>query len=286
MIINNRKKKRQKKVLKKNDPLVKPDSYNDNKVQLYNAIKDHVDAGFSSRQIAKILHCSRNTIRKYMNGDFDALCRRELLSGADRYYDYIMKSLASGMIRKDIYREIKKQGYSGQVSTAYDYMNKLIEAHGIEIAVYRSASIETISRKKQLNKYDHVTRRSIFRFLWMNDTAATGYRDYFMDKYPIIGELYKCIKEFRQIFKEKSLPQLYLFIDRYKASGIKELEIFAAGLEKDLEAIENAVISDLSNGFVEGVNNKLKMIKRTMYGRCGQKLLTAKLMYDPHSKPG
>ncbi|AFA47240.1 transposase [Acetobacterium woodii DSM 1030] len=151
--------------LKKNDPLVKLDSYNENKAQLYKAIKDHVDAGFSSRQIAKILHCSRNTIRKYMNGDFDALCRRELLSGADRYYDYIMKSLASGMIRKDIYREIKKQGYSGQVSTAYDYMNKLIEAHGIEIAVYRGASIESISRKKQLSKFDHVTRRSIFRFI-------------------------------------------------------------------------------------------------------------------------
>ncbi|WP_423055521.1 hypothetical protein [Acetobacterium carbinolicum] len=104
---NNRKKKLQQKAFKKNDPSVKPVSYNENKVQLNYAIKEHVDAGFSSRQIAKILHCSRNTIRKYMNGDFDALCRRELLSGADRYYDYIMKALASGMIRKDIYREIK-----------------------------------------------------------------------------------------------------------------------------------------------------------------------------------
>ncbi|MBQ3414356.1 MAG: transposase, partial [Clostridia bacterium] len=36
--------------------------------------------------------------------------------------------------------------------------------------------------------------------------------------------------------------------------------------------------SDLSNGFVEGTNSKLKMIKRTMYGRCGKKLLAAKLM--------
>ncbi|WP_115028077.1 transposase [Acetobacterium bakii] len=219
-----------------------------------------------------------------MNGDFDALCRRELLSGADRYYDYIMKSLASGMIRKDIYREIKKQGYRGKMSAAYDYMNNLIQVHGIEIAVYRSASLESISRKKQLHKFDHITRRSIFRFVWLNDAVVSAYRDYLMDKYPIIGELYKCIKEFRQIFKEKSLPQLYLFIDRYKNSKIKELAIFAAGLEKDLEAIENAVASDLSNGFVEGINNKLKMIKRTMYGRCGQKLLTAKLMYDPHSK--
>lgn len=85
-------------------------------------------------------------------------------------------------------------------------MNKLIVMHGIEIAVNRSSSIEAITRRKQLNKFDHITRQSILRFLWMNDAVVTGYRDYLMETYPIIGELYKCIKEFRQIFKEKSLP--------------------------------------------------------------------------------
>ena len=48
--------------------------------------------------------------------------------------------------------------------------------------------------------------------------------------------------------------------------SIKELASFANGLSKDIDAIENAVASELSNGFVEGTNSKLKMIKRTMYG--------------------
>ena len=43
--------------------------------------------------------------------------------------------------------------------------------------------------------------------------------------------------------------------------------------------MENAVAYEYSNGFVEGTNSKLKMIKRTMYGRCGRKLLEAKLRY-------
>lgn len=188
-----------------------------------------------------------------MNGDFDALCCREPQSCADRYYDY---------------------------------MNKLIQNQGIEITVYRSSSIEAIECKKQLNKFDHLSRREIFRFLWMSEDILPKHRDYLMVNYPIIWELYKCVKEWRRVFKEKSLPQLYLFIDRYKESELKPLAIFATGLEKDLEAVENAVMSDLSNGFVEGFKNKLKMINRTKYGRCGQKLLTAKLMYDPHSKSG
>ena len=43
--------------------------------------------------------------------------------------------------------------------------------------------------------------------------------------------------------------------------------------------IENAVAYDYSNGFVEGTNSRLKMIKRTMYGRCRKRLLEAKLRY-------
>lgn len=72
---------------------------------------------------------------------------------------------------------------------------------------------------------------------------------------------------------------LYLFIDRYIKSDIKELSCFAAGLERDLDAVENSVSNPLLNGFVEGTNSKLKMVKRTMYGRCNKDLLAAKLMY-------
>ena len=75
------------------------------------------------------------------------------------------------------------------------------------------------------------------------------------------------------------MPKLYLFIEHYKISEIKELASFANGLEKDIYAVENAVASNLSNGFVEGTNSKLKMVKRTMYGRCSKQLLEAKLMY-------
>ena len=66
--------------------------------------------------------------------------------------------------------------------------------------------------------------------------------------------------------------------EKYKNSSLKEISRFASGLERDLPAVENAVASPLSNGFVEGTNSKLKMIKRTMYGRCGKELLAAKLI--------
>jgi len=52
---------------------------------------------------------------------------------------------------------------------------------------------------------------------------------------------------------------------RFMKSSIKS---FATGFSRDLAAVENSVASGLSNGFVEGTNSKLKMVKRTMYGHC------------------
>ena len=94
-----------------------------------------------------------------------------------------------------------------------------------------------------------------------------------------LQELHRCIKEFRNIFKKRNIPLLYLFIEKYCKSELKALKSFAEGLKRDIDAIENAVAYDYSNGFVEGTNSRLKMIKRTMYGRCRKRLLEAKLRY-------
>ena len=79
---------------------------------------------------------------------------------------------------------------------------------------------------------------------------------------------------------------LYLFIDKYKKSKVKELRSFAKSLENDMDAVENAVAYDYSNGFVEGTNSRLKMIKRTMYGKCNRELLEAKLRYMRQEQNG
>lgn len=159
-------------------------------------------------------------------------------------------------------------------------MNKLIEKFQIDIAIYKSSTAEAIQKRKALQKYDHISRNGIFRFLWMGAELTQTHKKYLMDTYPQLKDMLSCIREFREIYQRKSMPLLYLFIEKYKKSTLKELSRFAEGLEKDLSAVENSVASPLSNGFVEGTNSKLKMIKRTMYGRCNKSLLAAKLMYS------
>lgn len=122
--------------------------------------------------------------------------------------------------------------------------------------------------------------------MWMNTELTDDHKKYIYDKYPNIWELHCCIKEFRNIFKNRNVPLLYLFVEKYSNSSIKALKSFAEGLKRDIDAVENAVAYNFSNGFVEGTNSRLKMIKRSMYGRCGKQLLEAKLRYTKSSKNG
>lgn len=60
--------------------------YNEKSVQLYHAIHEYAAAGYSKREIAKIVHCGRNTVTKYLNGDYESLCRKNFRSGMDQFY--------------------------------------------------------------------------------------------------------------------------------------------------------------------------------------------------------
>ncbi len=63
-----------------------------------------------------------------------------------------------------------------------------------------------------------------------------------------------------------------------RASGIGAMQRFARTLSQDLEAVRNAITETWSTGQTEGQINKLKTLKRAMYGRAGAELLRARLL--------
>ena len=65
------------------------------------------------------------------------------------------------------------------------------------------------------------------------------------------------------------------------ATDILPLQRFVRTLRQDLGAVEGAVTEPWSNGPVEGHINRLKMLRRQMYGRAGVELLRARLLPLP-----
>ena len=93
---------------------------------------------------------------------------------------------------------------------------------------------------------------------------------------PFIEHFMTFLLAFHQVLLLRDPALLMRFIGFYKQDKYEELANFAAGLLKDLDAVKNALIyPEISNGPSEGINNKIKMVKRRTYGRAGTELLNA-----------
>ena len=79
--------------------------------------------------------------------------------------------------------------------------------------------------------------------------------------------------------REKNAEKLTDWLKSAKQSRVAELVTFANGVEKDRAAVEAAFVSEWSQGQVEGQVNRLKTLKRQMYGRAGVDLLRARVLH-------
>lgn len=238
-----------------------------------------LDAHYSYRQIAKILKVSRKTIAKVSCGNIENLCQSSYQSVWDPFSDEIMKGIRASKTGKEIYIELANHHRTiGKRTSFYKYIAQLADDSGLKLERYRHSPTPLPDGTVPQKDFDCIKRNGVLQYLWNGLEISQPHLDYLYREYPIIPVLRKRILEFREIFRWKNPYLLFLFIDNCKKSDNVKLSRFADGLNQDLEAVFNAVVSDLSNGYVEGINNKIKMVKRVMYGRCKLPLLKAKLI--------
>lgn len=100
---------------------------------------------------------------------------------------------------------------------------------------------------------------------------------YYLNQNKELSNLIYINKEFKTILFSKKPEELNVWITKAEQLNIYELNSFINLFKSDMEAVKNAIIYDYSNGITEGFNNKTKVIKRLMYGRCSQELLKIKV---------
>ena len=86
------------------------------------------------------------------------------------------------------------------------------------------------------------------------------------------------IQQFALMRRSRTGEHLDAWLVQTKSRDLPELQSFACGREKDKDAVSNGLTWSMNNGPVEGKINKLKYIKRSMYGRSGFPLLRQKVL--------
>ena len=227
--------------------------------------------GYSVERIGIIMHHNSDTIKRlldpaneFVNGHYDVKMNGKLAP----YHDEIIEMRSKGIPYTEIHRIISLKGYQGSVAALRMFIQKE-RSH--------------VTRLKQENEdVEYVARKSLSRLIYQKlDKVTTITKEQFeavLGKYPQLAHVYDLLGEFRKIMFSKDASKLESWMERAECFDIPEIQTFINSTSRDITAVRNAIENAYSNGLAEGSVNKIKVVKRIMYGRNSFELLRAKVL--------
>lgn len=231
------------------------------KWELIQEVQKLYKEGYNKSTIAKKVKISRQTVYIYL--EQRQPLERSTNSILDPYIPMIKKLILKGKKVFEIYNEIKANGYQGKTSLFTSRLRGIRQEARTNIKYIKRSKI------KKLLFYDieEIKDKNL-----KNDLKE------YLETNKELNELLNMIRKFKEIMFSKKPRKLSKWIKEAKKINVKELTNFITLIESDIEAVKNAIKYDYSNGLTEGFNNKTKVIKRIMYGRCSFDLLRLKIL--------
>jgi transposase len=241
------------------------------KEELIQEVKILKDKGFNGSQIARELNINKRTVKKYVqsNGSLiHATLGRTFNSKLDPYKEEIIKLLEERQTSLNIYDKIRTLGYAGSESLLRTFVSKTKKGNK---PILKSNS-EIVERKDTISL--------LYKDIEKVKSITTNQLEEIFKIYPVLNNIYNISREFKEVLFSNEAFKLDTWIEKCKELNISELNSFISGVERDIDAVKNAITYKYSNGLAEGTVNKIKVIKRIMYGRCSFELLRKKVLLN------
>ena len=217
--------------------------------------------GITITDISRKMKISRQTIYGYL--EQKQPLERSTHSILDPFVPMIKKLILEGKKVYEIYDEIRANGYKGKTSLFTSRLRGIRQEAKINVKYLKRSKI------KKLLFYDIEEIK--------DENLKNDLKEY-LETNQELNELFNMIRKFKEIVFSKKPRKLAKWIRDAKKINVKELTSFVTLIESDIDAVKNAIKYDYSNGLTEGFNNKTKVIKRVMYGRCSFDLLRLKIL--------
>jgi transposase len=240
-------------------------------------------AGMNVSQIVKETAISRKRVEKWLR--LPALPERNKMEpkmdSPAFFRDYLARRWSAGCHHvKTLLAELHTQGYTGCFSGLARFVSswRTREQGAAAQLDQQTPANETHS----LSVGHHVSSRVAAALLVKPRPLLTPAQAQKVDglkkSCPAFALMRSLAMQFRGILRSGTAEGLTKWIAKAKNCGIYSLKRFAKTLRRDWNAVKNSLKESFSNGPVEGHINRLKMLKRQMYGRAGFELLRARLL--------
>ncbi len=236
-------------------------------------------AGKSVREIAKTTGLARTTVQSILNmPTYTGVPQRgQCSSPIDRYSDFIAQNVAAGRINAvQLYKEIQKQGFTGVYSTVW----RLVRCFARQLGQLAS-NVPVVHQPPPST----ISLPSVFEVVqWLMEKQhtltpeQTGFLQQWLGSMPAIRAGRDAALRFTEILTERKPEKLEAWVVEAAASSSSVIRGFAKGIKADYDAVLAALQLPWSNAQLEGQVNRLKVIKRVMYGRAKFDLLKIRVM--------
>jgi len=236
----------------------------------YEAVHARHTVGQSIRQIADDLAISRRTVERLLRTPSfaDRRARSAATTQLDPYHEYLRTRWEAGCHNAaQLWRELQARGYRGSYGSVYHWLTG------------RSGSTR---RPRPVRGRPKVRRREWQKYLNRPPTTLSGEEQTLVEQVcahtPEVETVYTLVQQFGRLIREQRRDELDPWLAATLKSGIEELSRFARGIQTDYAGVAAALEQPFSNGPVEGHVNRLKAIKRQMYGRAKFPLLRKRVL--------
>ena len=248
--------------------------------ELYHQIKALRQQHRTVQSIAAETGVSKRTVQRFLRAEqFPARARRRRPPRNTAPYEaYLRQRVEAGCQNAaQLYREVKAQGYKGGYVCISAVVQGLRTKRMKKSPSQRSSSppiMKILSSRTVawwLQGHFHTTKSEVAQ-------EQKVFLEHLFELAPVFNEASALAQEFANIVKNRQSMQLDAWLEKASQSSCSEMKRFAQGLCQDLAAVRNAVTMEWSNGQTEGQVNRLKTLKRQMYGRANFDLLRARVM--------
>jgi transposase len=248
-------------------------------VDRYHQVHALHEKGVAIADIARQVGISRKTVYHYLRLDGPPERKRPTRNPHDRvlapYEPHLLKRWEEGCHNgMQLWREICEQGYSYSRASVSRFIAHLRREGKPPHPVGAKQSGVT---RPQGPTARQVALLCVLPPERLDETERT-YLEQLRTKHDHIEIACRLSLAFADLLRERRGTELDAWIEQVTASGIHELERFAAGLMADEAAVRAGLTMLWSNGQTEGQVNRLKLLKRQMYGRANFDLLRQRVL--------
>ncbi|MBA3823437.1 MAG: ISL3 family transposase [Ktedonobacterales bacterium] len=251
------------------------------RAQRYQTIQELTQQGHSQQDIAQILGIARGTVITYQRAaTAPASVSRERVRAIDAYLPFLRAQWEAGQQNTHVLWEaICAQGFRCSSHYLRRYLAQWRTEPG-QKGRPPKAPIATPTTLPQPQR--RLSPRRLRWIGWKSPTDCTATEQAQLEacvqRCPDLLRIQQALLAFKDLLAQRDRSRLDRWLTEAEHSALPELMGFAGGIRRDYAAVAAALECPFSQGPVEGQVNRIKTVKRQLYGRAGLSVLKHHLL--------